>query len=192
VGVVSVCVTLVFKELLDMHKDDHLGPVSLDVRRETPWKIGIVFKIELEAIIETGGECDAEFYKLAVMIAHMLASDTQEVEGINGTIKHVLSHFPAIGQKLLSTRTLCKKVLSDALGPLATLKMMPMVCDKIDNIVDSCLPLHSEGKIADADKDRFFNLGENDPLAIEDAKVRVLALPNGASAHVAPPGLVQM
>lgn len=145
-----------------MHDKDHLG-VEFRIRRTTAFKVGRVFRQELLDIIAQEGKIDsAEFWKLILVVSRMLPSDTQEIEGINGMIKHILRLYPSIGQSLLNARTLCRKSLADALGSLATLKAGPQLTDAVDKLVTQCLPGHIESKHAIFDRDRFFDVSDKD------------------------------
>ncbi|CAK0878364.1 unnamed protein product [Prorocentrum cordatum] len=97
----------------------------------TEWKIAKCSECELRAVARRG-VIDAQAWRLFLALSHMISSDTQEIEGMNGIVKSVLSMAPNAGLELLSTRTLLKK-------SLATMSRSPA---GLDNAIKDCVDNH--------------------------------------------------
>ncbi len=91
------------------------------------------------------GTLSYDLWQLLRCLMRMLAVDTQEIEGLNSVIKHVLGLAPAMGLKLLSSRALIKKtIMWRDHGPQA-----------IDSLATKCAAFHHTALRVHADTSRF-------------------------------------
>ena len=142
-----------------------LGQNDELARQSTPWELAFLFKDQLRDVVATG--CiDPTLHALLDRLVAAMSSDTQEIEGINGTVKFIKNIAPNISMKLLTSRVVNKKTLSLHAKPTATL--LPI-----------CLEYHSLAKKASEDPARLKDLepleGEVETLAQADT------LANGSS-----------
>ena len=75
----------------------------------TPWKLATVFGDRLRHVITSEGAICPDLFRVVLVYAHMLPSDTQDIEGRNTIIKVRLKRFPNVGLELLNSRVLNKR-----------------------------------------------------------------------------------
>ncbi len=71
-------------------------------------KIRHVFRREL-VVAANGHVLDDRLHDLILSIFHLWFLDTQEVEGLSSTMKHIMKIAPYTGWDLLSARTMARK-----------------------------------------------------------------------------------
>ena len=97
----------VAQELLSLIDDDD-PPVGLGPGT-TPFKIAVVFRKQWVAVCASGGVIDVQLYGLMQRLVRAISSDQQEIEGMNGVVKHLMEVAPSMGLELLSARVCNKK-----------------------------------------------------------------------------------
>ena len=111
--------------------------------------------LQLQGLIEEAaetGKLHPELFKLVQTYVRMIPESTQEIEGVNGIIKHVLDQFPATGLLLLNSRVLGRKMQSLRVGASGA-------NHAIEDEVKECVQNHMLGKAALQDRTRHFNDG---------------------------------
>ena len=76
------------------------------------------------------GTCDPRLHNMIVRLAYAWLWDTQEIEGVNNTIRHCIKIAPYIQWILLSTRVCLRKDIAR------------MSHSDREAVVDQCIPLH--------------------------------------------------
>jgi hypothetical protein len=99
------------------------------------WKMGIIFRPELE-VSAREGTMARELYDLVFKIFSMIKMDTQEIEGINSLVKRCVDMAPSISPGLLSARMVTKKNLQ-VNYPTAELR---------ETLVRQCTDAHKDTK----------------------------------------------
>ena len=127
-----------------------------EIVKSVQYKVAALFQSMLEAVVRTGGELDPDLYKLFVRVSRLMAVDTQEIEGLNSVIKHVIGRSPSIGLELLSSRVASKKVLSDVI----TARPGPETLAAVENRVQECAAIRDEACKALQDRDRYYRWAE--------------------------------
>eukprot|EP00959_Pyramimonas_sp_CCMP1952_P229313 4794708-Pyramimonas_sp.AAC.1 len=87
---------------------NHRRRVAAEIQNATdegslPCKIYKCFPDDIDRSVSTGTIGDSAFMML-LRVACTIAADTQEVEGMNGMLKALMKHAPAIDIPLLSAR----------------------------------------------------------------------------------------
>ena len=87
--------------------DDH----QLEAQACTALKFRVVFRSALEDCANDGTLDETAYHFVECMAAGWMA-DTQEIEGLNNSIKHMVHLAPAISWALMSSRITCQKHLA--------------------------------------------------------------------------------
>jgi hypothetical protein len=72
-------------------------------------KFRVIFLAEFTWIVTSGGKCPKVLYDCMSDVISMWASNTQEIEGTNNTIKAIGKAAPNISWELMSSRVVAKK-----------------------------------------------------------------------------------
>ncbi len=142
------------------------------------FKIMLLFHTELLNTIRTG-TLDPELHKLLVDVFEMMTDNTQDIEGVNSIISHIVDLAPSIGLKLLSGRILVKKTLKFA------------AASERENVIQEVCQVHSAVRRHEFDAARWevavldaapVGVLGGLPAVLDDVGGNVLAEPAAAAA----------
>ena len=133
--------TVAAKVLQHFEAAAHLPPEQQRaVKKSVAWKCAYVFDACLRDAAKTGTLYEP-LWRCLLAYSQMIASDTQDIEGINGIVKRILNQHPNLNMELLNSRVLGKK--TQGVDVQSGNSSLP-----IQDEVDRCLANHQGAVVA--------------------------------------------